>query len=314
MANRWLINNVALVRNPDTFVRKADKANVTYAKMASGKQRRVSVPKLVSANDIEFGWKAADERLRTSIFALLNRQGAQVGISKIEIGGKLPRRHIYAYIDTPEDTMSAELFGDSRVGQGAIRHDLKLFGRTDGPYDHSVAVVPQAPVSPAYIISAFSGPTGSNAIDGLPTWNGNPWNGVLPSGSLAIAVSNLGTTEWSPTIIFHGPFTTLSMTATYEDVDGTGAGVTFNYSGPAVAATDFVYFDTFNLRLYASVGGVLNEIYDFSVLAVSSNSPFPYFPPLQPGASTLTLACAGSDGVNTTYDLTNNATETFRYW
>lgn len=165
----------------------------------------------------------------------------------------------------------------------------------------------------------FGGPTGNNAYDLLPTWNGNSYNAAptLAGNSFNnnIAFTNLGTAPWSPTIRVNGPFNNgMQMTLTYQDVDGTGQGVVFTYTGPNVASGNYLLIDTQKMRVYSVIGGAKNEIYTFTLLTVANSTPFPYWPPFPTGKFNVKLNIAGATQGTTTLDLSNNGTETFRYW
>lgn len=319
---RWQIDGVVMPRNPDTFDKKFDKANVSYVTMADGSQRRIIAPNLLTAAQLQVDWHMADVRLRNFVMQYMNN-----ALHKVTLDQLLPPQQMYVYFDTPDlvgisgtTGKNAETYIDQRPGQGGVRWDIEITGRTDGPYNHSLYPIPSstAPPSLASVTAWFGGPTGNPTLDYLPVWQGHTWNilfGAASGTSVLIYTENLGTAPWSPTIKFNGPFNTnLSLQAVYQDVDGSGLGVTFTYTGPNVALGDFLRFDTQKLRLYASVSGVVSEIYSFSLNATASGIPFPYWPPFPANPTGPYLTWTGGDTTHSSIDFSNAATSVFNYW
>lgn len=300
-------------RNPDSWTRKTDKVNATDVTMADGTPRRIVVPNLWTACTIELNWKNTDARMRNALMKNLNGGN----LATILMDGNLPAVVMKAYLDTPEWSVDSETY-DTRTGQGGVRQTLKLTGRTDGPYLYSSNTVASttAPPSAAQVLASFGGPSGSYAIDGLPTWNGNAWNAAPASTSspYTMTVTNMGTAPWSPTIRVNGPFSTLSLNVSYQDVDGSGQGVTMTWTGGALAAGSYLLFDTRRMRVYTVVGGVQTEVYSFTVTAPgSSGQPFPYWPPAPSGNFSMTTTFTGS-AAGFGIDFSNGATNQFCYW
>lgn len=305
----WQIDGVAFPRNPDNWTMKFDPANVSYVTMADGTQRRIVPPFKFKKVPIELDFSFADQRVRTFVMQQLNKDI----LHKITVDGEMPAKQIWAYLDTPDIAMSKTVF-DTRAGQGGMRRDIKIVGKTDGPYLHSLNPVPSTLPTLAQVQQWFGGPYGSQSLDYIATWDGKAWNVALPVNASA-TFSNLGTAPWSPIIRINGPFNTgLQIKAAYQDVDGTGDGVVLTYVGANVAAGDYLLFDTQTCRMWSVVSGAQNEIYTFTVATVSSGTPFPFWPPFPMGEFSLTTAAvAGTTGAST-LDLSNNGSETFRYW
>jgi hypothetical protein len=311
MSNRpiWTIDGVPFPRNPDNWTAKFDPANVSYVTMADGTVRRIVVPFKFKSVPVEFDFTFADQRVRNFVLQQLNNDI----LHKITVDGEYPAKQVWCYLDTPDIAMSKGIF-DSRVGQGGMRRDLKITGRTDGPFWHSVTAVPSTVPTAAQMQQWFGGPFGSPWLDYIPKWGGNAYNIALPVNA-ASTFSNVGTAPWSPTIRITGPFNTgLQIKAAYQDVDGTGQGVVLTYLGPNVAAGNYLLFDTQKCRMYSVIGGAQNEIYTFSLTTVAAGTPFPFWPPLPMGDFTLTTASVAGTTGSSGLDLSNNGSETFRYW
>lgn len=307
--NHWMIDGVAFPRNPESWTAQFDPANVGYVAMADGSMRRIVVPFKQKSVPIEFDWSNADQRLRVFLLQQLNSDI----LHKITMDGEMPAKQMYVYLDTPS-VSSSKMSVDSRLGQGGYRRDIKIMGRTDGPYLHSLNIVPSVTPSVANMKAWFGGPWGSQNLDYLPPWDGNGYNIALPVNAAA-TFTNMGSAPWSPVIRIVGPFGTgLQIKATYQDVDGTGAGVVLTYVGASVSSADYLLYDTLKNRMWSSVSGAINEIYTFTLNTVSSGLPWAYWPPMPMGEFTLTtVGVAGTTGVSK-LDLSNNGTETFRYW
>lgn len=333
MANpQWAINGVILPRNPTSFALNHDTSNATYVKMADGSQRRITPPNLLTAAKVQMEWMYADSRIQNAILSKINQAimaaSSSAAVSKILLDGEMPAVELWAYFESPSVTYSGhsinggnggaagtapDLVYDTRIGQGGVRKDIIIEGRTDGPYLHSHFPVPATTPSLASVTAWYGGPTGNNTVDGLPTWNNQGWKQTC-STSATLAFSNMGTAPWNPCVRLQGPFNSgLTMTVSYQDVDGTGQGVVFTYTGPNVNNGDFLTLDTAKLRLHSSVAGAVNEIYSFSVQTVAGATPFPYWPPAPPGTFNVALNLAGGTA-STSVDFSNNGAETFRYW
>lgn len=306
----WTIDGTPFPRNPDNWTAKYDNANLTYVPMASGRVRRVKASNKLASMPITLEWHYADWRVRGFVLQQFGNDIAH----QIEIAGELPRKVLYAYFDTPDVGMSKEAY-DTRDGQGNMRRDIKVTGRADEPYVKSFYNVPLATPTSTQMQTWFGGPLGIPALDYLPAWNGNGYNYQTTTG-VTRAITNMGNAPWTPTIRFNGPFNTgLTLNVAYLDVDGTGAGVTFTYTGPNVASGDYITFDTKRLRAYASISSAISEIYTFTVTAVSSGLPFAYWPPAPTGNFSYTLGgVAGATSGHTSIDYSNNGTEVFRYY
>lgn len=329
---RWAINGVILPRNPTSFALTHDNSNATYVKMADGSQRRMTPPNMLTAAKVQMEWMYADSRVQNLILSKINQAlmaaSSSAAISKILLDGELPAVEVWAYIESPSVTYSGhaingggggaagsspDLVVDTRIGQGGVRKDLVIEGRTDGPYLHSHNPVPATLPTQASVSAWYGGPTGNNSVDGLPTWNGLAWNQTC-STSATLSFSNLGTAPWSPMIRLNGPFNNgLTLTAAYQDVDGTGRGVIFAYTGPNVHAGDFLTLDTAKMRLMQSVASVTTEIYTFSLQTVGTSTPFPYWPPAPPGTFLIGVTLSGGTA-STSVDYSNAGSESFRYW
>lgn len=306
----WQFNGVVLPRNPDSYTRKGDKVNAEYVRMTDGSQRRQTLPFVSTPCIIELNWKNSDLRLRTFISKSLSASGTV----KILTDGALPAVYMNCYFDTPEWSINGDVY-DTRPGQGGIRQDLRIVGQTDGPYLYSNNPVALGIVSAAQVQSWFGGPSGSNAIDGLPVWNGANWTNDVHTSPAAVVMTNMGTAPWSPVFRLNGPFNTgTTINVAYTDVDGTGQGVTFTWNGANLGAGSYITFDTKTMRCYMIIGGVIAETYTFTVTAPgSTNQPFPYWPPAPPGNFTVTVTSTGGTTA-TTLDYSNGGTSVFAYW
>lgn len=160
----------------------------------------------------------------------------------------------------------------------------------------------------------FNGATGVPQWDGIPAWNGNPWN-ILTNGTVSgsATLTNLGSAPWPGVIRLNGPFNSGStINVTYLDVDGTGQGVTFTWTGSAITAGNYVLFDTYTDRVYQVIGGTKTEVYTFTITAKSNGAPWPSWPPAPSGNFTVNYSLGGATTA-TTLDYSNNGTEQFRY-
>lgn len=305
----WTIDGVAFPRNPDFWSAKYDNANVNYVAMADGSMRRIVVPFKQKSVPVEFDFTYADQRIRAFVLQQLNNDI----LHKITFSGELPATQVWCYWDTPDIAMSKTIF-DMRTGQGGMRRDIKITGRTDGPFAHSLNVVPSTMPTASQMQSWFGGPFGVATLDYIPAWDGHAYNIAIPANTSA-TFSNLGTAPWSPMIRINGPFNSgLQIKAAYQDVDGTGQGVVLSYVGAPLASGSYLLFDTLKCRMWSVVGGAQNEIYTFTLTTVANGTPFPYWPPFPMGEFTITTAGVAGTTAASTLDLSNNGTETFRYW
>src|SRR5579872_1813142 len=240
MSNIWTCNGIALPRNPSQFSLKLAKSNVSYQDMLDGSQRRQRLGRKSPGRDIDLQWAAVSPSERN---LLLGTFVSDV-LSVVEIGGLQPRRTFNAWFDDWEDPMTKEVY-DPTVGFGGIRYDMKITGRMDIPFLYSYYNVPNTPSLLSDIQNWFGGPT-LTAADGLPVWQGNNWVVDIDDGSQVVTVENLGSGNWSPIIRVNGPFN-YGMTINFAgvDVDGTGMGVTWIWSGSNVVDGDYVTIDMY---------------------------------------------------------------------
>lgn len=307
----WTIDGKVLPRNPDSYDFKYDAANVSYEPQGGGNLIRVSAPQLISGSTLTLTWMDADRRTLNTIMRAFNPLALGV-VHNLKLAGIQPDQQANVFFDTPQKTMSKEVY-DTRPGQGGTRNDLTLTCRTIDPYLRSVNNVPVIAPTPAQMIGLFGGPA-QNGIDGIPVWNAVPYNtGLTGTGTASPSISNLGTAPWSPVIKFNGPFTALTMKQTYFDVDSTGAGTKFVWTGAAVSIGNYVLFDTATKRCYLVIGGAVNEVYTFAVATVAGNIPFSYWPPMNPGNNSVTATMVGF-GVGSSMDFSNNGSNQFFYW
>jgi len=312
----WQVDGVSLARNPDSFKIGWDKANVTYEKQADGQQRRVQSPKLHTAADMTLTWKYAPRRVVRDILQYCNQAYPLPGPSKIvTIDGIQPALMVRAWFDSPELEMSKEIV-TTKTGEGGVLQDLTLTLRTDGKGLQSLNFVPTgSSATPSNVASAFGGPIG-NYLDYLPKWNGTSyWKQVFASNT-NMTIYNLGDQEWWPTIAVNGPFSTFGLTETYANVDGTGQGVEFLWTGSPVASGTSILFDTFQNRCYTLVASTMvqTEIYTFTIQTKSDSQPFGFWPGLIVGSNSFNASSTGSFTAATTIDFSNGGSERFRYW
>jgi hypothetical protein len=310
MSIRWALDGVALPRNPDSWDMKWDNANVSYEAQAQGNLIRIQAPQLIAAGTLTLTWMDADQRTLNTVMQAFNPLGYGK-VHQLLIDGLQPAQMAYVYYDTPQKTMSKDVV-ISKPGEGGTRKDITMSLRTKDAYWKSVGMVPSVVPTAAQVAALFGGPIG-NGLDGIPVWNGVSWNTLIPTGGETIAISNLGTAPWSPVIRVNGPFTACTLRQTYFDVDGTGLGCSFVWTGPAVAANNWITFDTSTKRCYLVVGGQPQETYSFYVQTVSGGIPFSYWPPLLPGANTVQIITAGY-GSQTSLDFSNGNANQFSYW
>src|SRR5579872_2521750 len=319
----WQIGGIVLPRNPDSITVKATKPSILYQNMVDGSERRTQAPRKIPSRDIELTWKGADRRTMTAAFTSLNFDSVQ----NLFIDGLAPALTAPVYVDSPDSVMSQESY-DPRYGQGGYRQDLKLELHMVDPWFRSLNPVPNPLIGgfggpPVTVPTAlqvqqwFGGPLGINALDFLPAWNGQAW-GILAQNNFTTVFpfSNLGTAPWGGKIRFNGPFSQCVLNNPAQDVDGTGAAVTFTWTGPPILQYDYIIFDTQQMRCYyySSTFQTTTEVYTFTVTAPGSRTPFPYFPPFPSGTQTVYFYTNGGLAHSTSIDLSNGGTEFFRYW
>ncbi len=313
LAPVWQVDGKSLPRNPDSFQMKWDKANVNYEKQADGQQKRVQAPKLQTAFDYTLTWKYCPRRIIRAILQYCNQTYPLPGPShSVTIDGIQPPLIIKCWFDTPEIMMSKDNY-TTRTGEGGTFQDLTLNLRSDGRGFQSLYNVPVGTPSQASVSAWFGGVIG-NTLDNLPIWNGIRWYQSIASTN-TFAVSNLGNQEWFPSIIFNGPFASVSLSQTTSDVDGTGKGVQFTWTGGSVTSGNYLLFDTFQLRCYTVAStNAKTEVYTFSVNTVSDSQPFGFWPGLIPGNNSFSTSASGSLSGATSVDFSNNGQERFSYW
>ncbi len=313
----WTVNGVSLARNPDSYSMTWDKANVTYEKQADGSQRRIHAPRLQTAVDMTLTWKFAPRRVVRSIMQQLNQSYPLPGFASVlGIGGIQPDLVCKCFFDTPKLEMSKDNLS-TKTGEGGALQDLTVMLRSDEKGFQSANFVPQgSSATPTNVASAFGGPIG-NYLDYLPKWDGvSYWQQSFASSS-NITIYNLGDQEWNPFILINGPFSTFALTELFADVDGTGKGVQFLWTGAPVT-NGAIRYDTFQNRCYTVVPvgstSVTTEVYTFSLQTVSDGQPFSYFPGMLVGSNSFNASATGSFTSNTHIDFSNQAQERFRYW
>lgn len=317
----WTVDGKAFPRNPDNYEIKWDKGNVSYEPQADGSELRVQSPKLMRGGDFTLSWNYADRRTIRFVSQFFNQAYPLPGQSHtIVVDGIQPALKINGWFDTPNAKMSKDIY-TSKIGEGGTRHDFTASLRINGRGFVSQNTVPSASSTPgssmiavysrAQIGAWFGGPIG-NSLDNLPAWSGYGWNVVFASNS-NFSVPNLGNQEWWPTIRINGPFATFYMAELWADVDGSGQGVLFSWTGSALAAGSYLLFQTQQLRCWTVVGGVKTEVYTFSVTTPSDSNPFPYWPGMLPGDNPLGITSSGMTG-SSSVDFSNAGTESFPYW
>lgn len=314
MSNLWTLNGTTLPRNPDDVQWPLTKGNAYYETMLDGSQRRVDLPNKWMGRDVKLSWKSADARVRASLWSAL----ASHSQNTLVLNGTQPLKQLNLYFDdATTDQISAQVY-DPRPGQGGHRRDIVIEGRSE-PFFRSVYPVPATLPTQASVTAWFGGPLGVPQWDGVPNWNGQAWQQALTTASTSsgknIQITNMGSAPWSPVIRINGPFSAFSLNVAYQDVDGTGKGVTFNWTGNTIAAASYILFDTYQNRCWSVIGGVKTEVYTYTLtLPGSSNLPYPNFPQI-PQASTCTASATynGTNAASSTVDFSNNGTEQFRY-
>lgn len=308
----WTVDGVALPRNPDKYDYKWDKASTTYEKMADGSETRVTTPQLISGADLVLTFSYADRKLHNALMQYFNPTYPPGTPHKITVDGLLPAQQAYVFFDTPQKTMSQEVY-TTKLGEGGTKNDLVINLRMQGPWMRSVSSVPGTTPTAAQVAGWFGGPVG-NGTDGIPVWQTNPWQVTVNSAAqVFFNMENLGTAPWSPVIRINGPFTTISLRYNI-DIDGTGLFISFNWTGAALATGSYLLFDTATKRLWTVIGGVKTEVYTFSYVTLSNGLPYPYVLPLSPGITNFTYYNATGYGAGTSIDFSNAGTEKFRYW
>lgn len=308
----WAIDGIPLPRNPDAYENKFANANAAYQTMADGSQRRLTAARLLSGSDWTFEWHIADQGLINFLSRFCSDNIPHV----LTIPNLLPVKSIPVYLETPLFSMSKDVV-DQRTGQGGHRQDIKIMARTSGitPYLQSAFPVPAATVAPsrAQMLAWFGGPTGTRH-DGLPTWDGNPYR-LIVGGSAAhgVTLSNLGTAPWLPKIRLDGPLSSAQIAGTYVDIDGTGQGYVWSYTGSALNAGDHLVYDTARGRVFTTIGGTTAETFAWSLNAVANPIPFPFFPAIPVGDFGIGVTVIGADGVNSAIDFSNAGQNTFGY-
>lgn len=311
--NPWELNGLTLPRNPDSFSLPTNKSSVYYETMIDGSRRRLDLPIKWSGRVCKFGWKAADMRTRNALASAITSHSMNV----IEFTGTQPALQLNVYFDDlSKDDLSAEVF-DPTFGQGGIRRDIEITGFGEA-YFRSVSLVPTGTTPLASNISKwFGGALGVPQFDNIPQWDGKPWLNFFGTASSPVGsnttMSNLGTAPWAGIIKVQGPFTAFSLNGAWSDVDGTGGGVTFTWTGATVVAGNYILFDSGTSRCYIVVSGIQQEVYTFTLtLPGSANVPFPYWPAVPSGEFTVSTTVNGTTGASK-MDYSNNGTEQFRY-
>jgi len=308
----WKVDNVAFPINPDSYDFQFDDAQVAYEIQSDGTQIRVSAPFPLTAAKLILTWKLADRRLLNSIYKYFNPQFPPTKWRTLLIDGIIPAMQCDVSFDTPQKTMSTDSFS-RKLGEGGTRNDLKLTLRTRHNSFRSVTQIPNntSGLSAAIIAAYFGGPIG-NGVDGIPVWAGNYWNYIISAGTTNRTIENLGTAWWNPQILISGPFTTLAITNP-TDVDGTGEGIRFTWTGSPLVAGQTLLFDTETRRCWVTTSGVKVEVYSFTVTTVSDGNPYPIWPPYLPGLTTFSVVATGYSGA-TSVDFSNAGTGRMNYW
>lgn len=320
----WFFDNgVPFPRNPSGFDVQWDRANVTYEPMADGSQTRVMAPRLLRGADVTMAWDKADNKIQNFILNYLSGGIPPGNVRKMFMGGYQPFRYANIYLDTPQKTMATDSY-NSKWGEGGFRTDFKITCRMDDTF-YSWFSVPTGTGAqdPMAMASQFGGWIG-NGTDGIPVYDGCAWafapgssrNGMFTIGNFM----NLGTAPWFPVILIKGPFlagSVLNPPMTLQnsaDIDGTGQGCQWQWTGNALLVNDFLLFDTKRLRVwkYTAATGILAEVYTWKLYAVSSGLPFGFWSPYYPGVNSIEFLATGMSSA-TTFDLSNNASEHFPY-
>ena len=312
---QWTVDGIAMPRNPDNFEVNYDKANVNYVVNCDGSQTRVQAPKLICGADFVLYWSNSDRRLLNFIMQFHNPNYSSYvdPVHKILVDGIVPAQEALVYFDSPKKTYSKEVF-TQKLGEGGMRQDLVLTLRMKDPFLRSVGLVPMGSSVAASSVAPFVGPTGT-PNDNLPEWQGHAWTvPVATTGaSTSAIIENLGTAYWQPTMRISGPFGSLTAQAGYADVDGTGMGVGFTWTGPMIPSGDYLLFDTAQRRCWQVHAGVKSEVYTFEVITIADGFPYSFYPALNPGLNLFSFS-AVSATANTTVDFSNGGTEQFPYW
>lgn len=319
LAPTWAVDGVALPRNPTSFSMKWDKVNATYEKQAAGNQLRISAPRLQTAIDITLAWKYAPRRVVRAITQYCNQVYPLPGKAHVlTLDGIQPAMVIECWFDTPQIDISQDNF-TTRVGEGGTFQDLTITAKSDGKGLQSFNFVPTgSTATSANIASAFGGAIG-NYLDYLPAWDGmSYWQKPIASSTM-MTIYNLGNQEWNPSILINGPFATFGLTELSSDVDGTGQGVQFLWTGGTIASGNAILFDTFQNRCYAVVASgsttLTTEVYTFALQTVSDGQPFSYWPGMIVGSNSFQASATGSFSAATNIDFANGgSSERFRYW
>lgn len=314
LRTNWMIDGVAICRNPSDYSIKYDKVNASYEKQADGSQRRVQAPKLLTSGDITLTWKYAPRRVLRQILQYCNQRYPLPGQShSILIDGIQPPMQVNGWFDTPAVEMSKDIY-TTKTGEGGHFLDITLTVRMDGRGLQSYYTVPssQTPVASSVVASQFGGVIG-NALDYLPQWNGQAWNQPMASHG-NYQISNLGNQEWFPQIIFNGPFASCTLVAFSADVDGTGNGVEFNWTGSTIASTMQVAFNTQSMRCFLLASGQLPvEVYTFQVNTHFDHNPFGFWPGMLVGLNNFSSTASGL-GPGSYVDWSNGGIERFSYY
>jgi hypothetical protein len=310
----WAVDGVALSRNPDSFIYQFDKANVTYEKQAAGNQLRIQAPRLTTAIDVTLTWKLAPRRVVRNILQYCNNSYPLPGSPHtITIDGIQPALVLKGYFDTPKLEMSKDNLS-TKTGEGGTLQDLTMTIRSDSKGFQSLNFVPVGSSStPAQVQGSFGGQIG-NYLDYLPKWDGASYWTQPFASSTTMTVYNLGNQEWLPVVKIDGPFSTFSMTELNSDVDGTGLGVKFLWTGSPILTGQGVFFNTFQNRCYTQIGSSLTEVFTFVLQTVSDGQPFGYWPGMVVGSNSFVVSATGSFTNFTLVDFSNNNQERFRYW
>src|SRR6266700_1016147 len=303
---QWLIDNVALPRNPNSFKYTFDKVNATYEKQADGRQIRISAPKLQTAIDIVLTWKYAPRRIIRSILQYCNRTTIEFDQPHIiTITGIQPPLIIKGWFDTPEITMSQENV-TSRVGEGGTFQDLQLTLRSDAFGFQSANFIPTGSSAIyATIASNFGGIIG-NSLDYLPAsqWDGvSYWQQPFAS-STNMTIWNLGDQQWYPMIQINGPFTSFTLIQNSIKLSYAAQLVQFLWTGGAVASGNAVIYDMMQNRCYlvTASGTVNTEVYTYALQTTGDNLPFGYYPGLVVGSNSFSILATGSFTAATNID------------